>query len=112
MCITSSDQYQDNTPILPELLGSRQSVTSLLVHLRHDVSRCVASFSGSITDATRITIDGVANLIAGEQFVILDFSLVDEVDSSGAEAVAVLVRSVQARGAQLRIAHPRSVWQL
>lgn len=81
-------------------------IASLVVHLRRDAESCIASFSGSLTETTRATIDAIAELIGGEQRVLLDFSRVDEVDRGGADAVEVLVHSVRAHGAHLRIAYP------
>lgn len=107
MRITSAHERRHDRQKTSQLLEPNPSVTSLLVHLRRDVHSCVASFSGSITGETRVTIDGIANLVAGEQSVVLDFSRVDEIDSNGAEAVAVLLRSMRAGGTDLRIAHPR-----
>jgi anti-anti-sigma regulatory factor len=107
MKISRTEQFQSD--LLCFSTGSRPkgTVTSLLVYLRQDVHGCIASFIGSITATTRVTIDGVADLIIGEQSVALDFSGIDAIDTSGAEAVAVLVRSVQDRGAHLRITQPR-----
>ena len=79
-------------------------VGSLLVYLRHDAQNCIASFVGALTGATRATIDGVVDLIAGEPSVVLDLSRVEVVDQGGADAVEVLVNSVRARGGHFRIA--------
>src|SRR5580692_7829760 len=79
-------------------------IDSLLVYLRHDAQNCIASFIGALTSATRTTIDGVVDLIAGEPSVVLDLSLVEVVDQGGADAVAVLVNSVRARGGHFRMA--------
>jgi anti-anti-sigma regulatory factor len=106
MRISNVEHHQYELVSSSELSEPKQSATTLLVQLQHDVSSCIAFFSGSITDATRTTIDGVADLLAGEQSVVLDFSRVEEIDSSGADAVATLARSVQARGAHLQIAQP------
>lgn len=108
MQITRTKQFQSDLPCFSAMSRPKESVTSLLVYLRHDVHSCTASFIGSITGTTRVTIDGVADLIAGERSVTLDFSGVDAIDTSGAEAVAVLVRSVQDSGAYLRITQPRT----
>jgi anti-anti-sigma regulatory factor len=78
-------------------------VVSLLVHLRHDAQNCTATFIGALTAATRATIDGVVDLIAGEPSVLLDLSRVEVVDQSGADAVAMMVNSVRARGGHFRI---------
>jgi anti-anti-sigma regulatory factor len=79
-------------------------VSSLLVYLRHDAQNCIASFAGALTSATRATIDGVVDLVAGEPSVVLDLSRVEVVDRGGADAVEVLVNSVRARGGHFRIA--------
>jgi hypothetical protein len=79
-------------------------ISSLLVYLRHDAQNCVASFVGALTSATRVTIDGVVDLIAGEPSVVLDLSRVEVVDRGGADAVEVLVNSVRARGGHFRMA--------
>jgi hypothetical protein len=79
-------------------------IGSLLVYLRHDAQSCIASFVGALTSATRTTIDGVVDLIAGEPSVVLDLSRVEVVDRGGADAVEVLVNSVRARGGHFRMA--------
>jgi anti-anti-sigma regulatory factor len=79
-------------------------VGSLLVYLRRDAQNCIALFIGALTTATRTTIDGVVDLIAGEPSVVLDLSRVEVVDQGGADAVAVLVNSVRARGGHFRMA--------
>jgi hypothetical protein len=79
-------------------------IGSLLVYLRHDAQNCMASFIGALTTATRATIDGVVDLIAGEPSVVLDLSRVEVVDQGGADAVEVLVNSVRARGGHFRMA--------
>jgi anti-anti-sigma regulatory factor len=78
-------------------------ISSLLVYLRHDAQNCIASFVGALTSATRATIDGVVDLIAGEPSVIVDLSRVEVVDRGGADAVEVLVNSVRARGGHFRM---------
>jgi anti-anti-sigma regulatory factor len=78
-------------------------VVSLLVYLRHDAQNCRATFIGALTTDTRATIDGVVDLIAGEPSVVLDLSRVEVVDQSGADALAVLVDSVRARGGRFRM---------
>jgi anti-anti-sigma regulatory factor len=81
-----------------------QPISSLLVYLRHDAQHCIASFVGTLTSATRATIDGVVDLIAGEPSVVLDLSRVEVIDRGGADAVEVLVNSVRARGGHFRMA--------
>lgn len=80
---------------------------SLVVYLHLEEESCIASFTGALTIKTRATIDGVADLIAGEKSVVLDLSRLDVVDKGGADALDVLVRSVQARGAHLLMRQPR-----
>lgn len=80
---------------------------SLVVSLRRETHRCIASFSGALTARTRATIDGVADLIAGERSVVLDLSRVDAVDAGGADAVEVLVSSVRALGGHLQMTGAR-----
>ena len=82
----------------------RLPIGSLLVYLRHDAPNCIVSFIGALTSATRATIDGVVDLIAGEPSVVLDLSRVEVVDQGGADAVEVLVNSVRARGGHFRMA--------
>ena len=82
-------------------------IEALVVYLHREAQRCIASFSGALTAATRGTIDGVADLLAGERSVILDLSRVDFIDAGGADAVEVLVNSVRAHGGQFRIAEAR-----
>jgi hypothetical protein len=79
-------------------------IGSLLVYLRHDAQNCIASFIGALTTATRSTIDGVVDLIAGEPSVVIDLSRVEVVDQGGADAVEVLVNSVRGRGGHFRMA--------
>lgn len=79
-------------------------IASLVVHLRREAHRCIASFSGALTAATRTTIDGVADLIAGEESVVFDFSRIDVVDAGGADAVEVLVSSVRDHGGRFQLA--------
>jgi len=79
-------------------------MASLVVYLHREAYRCIASFSGALTAATRATIDGVADLLAGEQSVLLDFSRVDVIDDGGADALEVLVDSVRAHGGQFQMA--------
>jgi anti-anti-sigma regulatory factor len=82
-------------------------IESLVVYLHREAQRCIASFTGVLTAATRGTIDGVADLLAGEQSVVLDFSRVDFIDAGGADAVEVLVNSVRAHGGHFRMAGAR-----
>jgi anti-anti-sigma regulatory factor len=77
-------------------------VASLVVHLHHEGCRCIASFSGALTATTRSTIDGVADLVADEESVVLDFSRVDVIDDAGAHAIEMLFRLVRVRGAIFR----------
>jgi STAS domain len=97
--------HRHDGPVSPgaSQTGARPS-GSLLVYLRHEAQNCIASFIGVLTSATRATIDGVVDLIAGEPSVILDLSRVEVVDQGGADAVEVLVNSVRARGGHFRIA--------
>jgi anti-anti-sigma regulatory factor len=85
------------------------ATASLLVYLHHQGHRCVASFSGALTAATRSTVDGIANLIAGEESIVLDLSRVAVVDEDGTDALETLVESVLAHGAQLQICEARIV---
>jgi MFS superfamily sulfate permease-like transporter len=82
-------------------------IESLVVYLHREAQRCIALFSGALTAATRGTIDGVADLLAGERSVILDLSRIDFIDAGGADAVEVLVNSVRAHGAHFRIVEAR-----
>jgi anti-anti-sigma regulatory factor len=79
-------------------------IASLLVYLRHDAQNCIATFVGTLTTATRTTIEGVADLIAAEPSVVLDLSRIEAVDEGGADAVEVLVNSVRAHGGHFQIA--------
>jgi anti-anti-sigma regulatory factor len=83
-------------------------IASLVVHLHRDAQQCTASFGGSLTDTTRVTIDGLADLLTGEESVVLDLSRIDEVDKHGADALEALVETVRALGAHLQIVHPWS----
>jgi anti-anti-sigma regulatory factor len=78
-------------------------VATLVVRLHRDATRCTASFSGSLTDATRITIDGLADLLAGEESVVFDLSRIDAVDKLGTDALEALIRAVRAFGSQVLI---------
>ncbi len=89
-------------PLSSAVTESEPPVASLVVYLHREAQRCIASFSGALTAGTRATIDGVADLIAGERSVLLDFSRVDVVDAGGADAVEVLVDSVRALGGHLQ----------
>jgi anti-anti-sigma regulatory factor len=84
------------------------SPDSLVVHLRLKERTCIVSFSGAITDRTRLTLDGVAELIAGEDWVVLDFSRIDLVNRTGMDAVDMLIHSVLSHGAHLRLTQPRT----
>jgi len=75
-----------------------------VVYLHREAQRCIASFSGALTAATRGTIDGVADLLAGERSVTLDLSGVDFIDAGGADAVEVLVNSIRGHGGHFRMA--------
>jgi STAS domain-containing protein len=92
-------------------LSSRDSepeppTASLVVHLRRNAHSCIASFYGSLTNSTQVTIDGLAGLFAGEESVILDLSRVDVVDEVGEAALQALVQSVRERGVDLQIILP------
>jgi anti-anti-sigma regulatory factor len=76
---------------------------SLVVRLRRDAKQCIASFSGSLTDTTRTTMDGLADLLAGEESVVLDLSRIDAVDIHGEEALEALIDTIRALGAHLLI---------
>jgi MFS superfamily sulfate permease-like transporter len=78
-----------------------------VVYLHREAHRCIASFSGALTSATRATIDGVGDLLAGERLVVLDFSRVDVIDAGGADAVEILVNSVRAHGGHFQMAESR-----
>jgi hypothetical protein len=84
---------------------SEQGIASLVVRLYRDERSCIAYFSGALTEKTRATIDGIADLIVGEVSLVFDFSRIDVVDRGGADAVDVLIRSVRLRGAHLKMAH-------
>jgi MFS superfamily sulfate permease-like transporter len=84
--------------------GAQRRVDSLVVRLHRDERSCIAHFSGALTYNTRGTIDGIADLVLGEELVTFDFSRVDVVDRAGADAVEVLIRSVRAHGARLEMA--------
>ena len=91
-------------PMTPSASQIDPPIESLVVYLHREAQRCIASFTGALTAATRGTIDGVADLLAGEQSVVLDFSRVDFIDAGGADAVEVLVNSVRAHGGHFRMA--------
>jgi hypothetical protein len=82
---------------------SATPAASLVVHLHRDANNCTASFTGSLTETTRITIDGLADLLAGEGSVVLDLCGIDAVDKHGADALEVLIDTVRALGAHLLI---------
>ena len=77
-----------------------------MVRLHRDANNCTPSFSGSLIDITRVTIDGLADLLTGEESVVFDFSRTDVVDNHGADAVEVLIDSVRSRGADLLVVDP------
>jgi hypothetical protein len=94
-------------PQRSSISGTEAPIASLVVYLHREAHRCIASFSGALTAATRATIDGVADLLAGEQLVVLDFSRVDVIDAGGADAVEVLVNSVRAHGGHFQMAESK-----
>jgi hypothetical protein len=79
---------------------------SLVVHLRRNAHSCIASFNGSLTNWTQVTIEGLAGLFAGEESVVLDLSRVDVVDEIGETALQALVHSVRERGVDLQMILP------
>jgi anti-anti-sigma regulatory factor len=87
------------------------NATSLVVHLHRDADLCTASFDGSLTNTTRLTIEGLVDLLAGEESVILDLSKVDVIDNDGSDAVEALIDSIRARGAHLLVDHPPGLLQ-
>jgi len=89
-------------PLSSAVTGSEPPIASLVDYLHREAQMCIASFSEALTAGTRATVDGVADLIAGERSVLLDFSRVDVVDAGGADAVEVLVDSVHALGRHLQ----------
>jgi hypothetical protein len=80
-----------------------QPIASLVVRLHRDAKQCTASFSGSLTNSTRTTIDGLADLLTGEASVVLDLSRIDAVDIHGEEALEALIDTIRALGAHLLI---------
>lgn len=94
-------------PVTSSAAKTGPPIESLVVYLHREAQRCIASFSGALTAATRGTIDGVADLLTGEQSVILDLSRVDFIDAGGADAVEVLVNAVRAHGGHFRMAGAR-----
>jgi ABC-type transporter Mla MlaB component len=78
-------------------------IASLVVRLHHDGRQCTASFNGSLTGTTRTTIDGLADLLTGEESVVLDLSRIVAVDKHGAEALEALIERVRTLGAHLQI---------
>lgn len=96
------DRYDGPLPLASQT--KPLPIASLLVYLQHDAQNCIASFIGALTTATRATIDGVADLIAGEPLVVLDLSRIEVVDEGGADAVEVLVNSIRAHGGHFQIA--------
>jgi drug/metabolite transporter (DMT)-like permease len=101
-----------------EASEAEQSIASLVVYLHHRGQSCVASFNGALTVATRATIEGVANVIAGENEVLLDFSRVDGVDEVGLDAVEMLVGWLRRCGGHVRMTpltgrvHDSLPWQI
>jgi MFS superfamily sulfate permease-like transporter len=94
---------------LSPLAGKTQpAIASLVVHLHRDEQRCIASFSGSLAGTTGVTIDGVADLISGEESVLLDFSRADLVDQGGVDALETLILSIRQKGARLQVVQPRN----
>ena len=78
-------------------------VVSLLVHLRHDAQNCTATFIGALTAATpshdrRRCRPDRGGAVGGPRPLE-----VEVVDQSGADAVAMMVNSVRARGGHFRI---------
>jgi hypothetical protein len=86
--------------------GPEPPTVPLVVRLYRNAQSCIASFSGSLTDSTQVTIDGLAGLFAGEESVILDLSRADVADDVGAAALEGLVQSVRARGVDLQMILP------
>ena len=78
-------------------------IASLVVRLHRDADQCTASFSGSLTDTTRMTLDGLADLLTGEQSVVLDLSRIDAVDNYGADSLEGLIDTLRALGSHLQI---------
>jgi anti-anti-sigma regulatory factor len=97
-----TDDQRDGSPS-PPASETQLSCDSLVVHLHRESHGCIASFSGELTATTRMTIEGVAGLIAGEPSVVLDFSRVTLVDEDGADAIEMLVTSVRACGSHLQV---------
>jgi hypothetical protein len=100
--------YQPDSQASFPPIATESLITSLVVSLRRNAEHCTATFSGSLAESTQATIDGIADLIAGEESVILDFSRAEVADQGGADAVEVLVRKVRARVTELQITQPRS----
>jgi anti-anti-sigma regulatory factor len=96
---------QDESPSF-QAAKTAPPIASLVVRLHRDANNCTASFIGSMIDTTRVTIDGLVDLLAGEASVVLDFCRIDVVDYHGADAVRALIDSVRARGADLLIVDP------
>ena len=92
----------------PPAPDTQQPSASLVVHLHRDAQSCIASFSGWLSDATRVTIDGIADLLSGEESVLLDFSRAEVVDQGGADGLEGLVFTVRAQGARLQMVQPRT----
>ena len=104
MSVDARDRHDESPP--PRALETAPPIASLVVRLHHDANRSTASFGGSLTETTRLTIDGLADLLAGEASVVLEFSRIDVVDEHGADAVEALIRSLRVRGADLLIVDP------
>jgi hypothetical protein len=103
MSIAVPDRPRSLSPLSRE---TQPASVSLVVHLHRDAESCVASFSGSLAGATRVTIDGIAELISGERSVLLDFSRAEVVDQGGADALEALVVSLRVQGTDLQVAEP------
>lgn len=84
---------------------------SLVVYLHRDADHCTASFDGSLTNTARVTIEGLVDLLAGEESVVLDFSRIDMVDNDGSDAIEALIDSIRSRGAHLLVEHPSGLSQ-
>jgi anti-anti-sigma regulatory factor len=98
--------YDEQASLLSRASVPEPPTASLVVHFHRNAQSCVASFSGSLTDSTQVTIDGLADLFAGEESVILDLSRADVADNVGAAALEALVQSVRARGVRLKMIQP------
>jgi anti-anti-sigma regulatory factor len=83
--------------------ATKVSDASLVVRLHRDARNCTASFRGSVTETTRTTINGLADLLAGEESVVLDLRRIEVIDRHGADALEALIDSVRALGASVVI---------